>query len=1071
MRSKFQVALSIATMSAVLLGGNLALAQSPAPIDGDVRAIMTAVSGGADPEALLSQLAESLDTQAALVDSTVRYADLGVLRAAAERPAAENEKRPDYSTVGELGITAEEVSKSPADFDGRAVCWRSRLFNVLELDGTTYFQAYYQDSHIPFVAYHPHQTKLTTGDWVKVCGQLAGAWTGNNAFGVEIRQPLMRADLIDAMAAPVPTPLAARSAPNPPSAAAVSTPAPTRPALAAATPAACVWNAELAQPAGPDNRSWAEPGETFTRTMRVRNSSTCPWDQGFKLVQVGGDKLGAEETIDVPPTGAGRTVDLVVKMVAPQERRMYQSVWQMQGPSGERFGPENPVAIQVPVPMDQPVQVGRFVIRAFEVNRQKELMQQNGRPYYAAGMFALVRLKVTYLGPAKEFENYSTLASDFTFSVHDDKGRVIDAGSDGRAGGMARQMLGGHGAISEEIEVNAPERQMLIAFDVPEDAQDLWLDLASRDKSQGLSIILQPATADKAETHDGQFIQAKAMVVAPAPPCQLAADLVAVPESPELVTVESGETIHKVWRIRNTSTCRWGKGFKWTFVGGDRLDAPEAVDVPSIGPRETADIQVDLSAPTDRGMHASIWQMQDPGGKVFGAEGRALVQVPLAMNQDVQIGRWTVRALQVNRQKEVMGATRPYYAKGMFALVRLQVTYAGPAEQYENYSTLGTDFTLSVLDDQGRTFDSGQDRRVGTMVRAALEGLKSPWDELEVNAPTQVLVAFEVAEDSNELWLNLVSQDKSEGASVHLRPGGSEQDASNPKKFVDAAGIAMPAVAPSCTLGAELVAEGTSPDNTAQPGEQFVKVWRLKNTGTCAWGEGFRWTFVEGEKLGAAGAVKLPVVPVDAMVDLKVRMTAPATPGSFEATWQMQDPAGEKFGAGGKALVHVPVGMNQDTTIGQWVIRAVEVNRQKDVWHEKTVWYADGIFALIRLRVTYLGPEDPTDNPHAMENDLTFTAHDDKGRVFNLPSEDRVGDYARWMVSNHAAPDDFIKANQVDYPVLIAFDVPEDVNELYLDIKLRNADPPQGVSIQLLTYKSKRDQTYEGPFSLAPAVD
>ncbi|MFN3762162.1 MAG: NBR1-Ig-like domain-containing protein, partial [Anaerolineae bacterium] len=41
---------------------------------------------------------------------------------------------------------------------------------------------------------------------------------------------------------------------------------------------------------------------------------------------------------------------------------------------------------------------------------------------------------------------------------------------------------------------------------------------------------------------------------------------------------------------------------------------------------------------------------------------------------------------------------------------------------------------------------------------------------------------------------------------------------------------------PGCTLNARWVADVTVPDNTAfAPNTPFVKTWRVRNSGTCAW--------------------------------------------------------------------------------------------------------------------------------------------------------------------------------------------------------------------------------------------
>ncbi|MBC7228016.1 MAG: hypothetical protein H5T61_12435, partial [Thermoflexales bacterium] len=56
-----------------------------------------------------------------------------------------------------------------------------------------------------------------------------------------------------------------------------------------------------------------------------------------------------------------------------------------------------------------------------------------------------------------------------------------------------------------------------------------------------------------------------------------------------------------------------------------------------------------------------------------------------------------------------------------------------------------------------------------------------------------------------------------------------------------------PTTAAGCTLGARWVADVTVPDNTAfAPGIPFVKTWRVRNSGTCAWEPGTKLVFISG---------------------------------------------------------------------------------------------------------------------------------------------------------------------------------------------------------------------------------
>jgi len=100
-----------------------------------------------------------------------------------------------------------------------------------------------------------------------------------------------------------------------------------------------------------------------------------------------------------------------------------------------------------------------------------------------------------------------------------------------------------------------------------------------------------------------------------------------------------------------------------------------------------------------------------------------------------------------------------------------------------------------------------------------------------------------------------------------------------------------------CMLRAAYVADVTIADNTKlEEGQAFVKTWRIRNSGTCTWGEGTKFVYISGETFGAPASVAVPTTAPDAQVDISVSMTAPAVPGTYRSNWQLQDPSGEAYG-------------------------------------------------------------------------------------------------------------------------------------------------------------------------------
>jgi WD40 repeat protein len=120
--------------------------------------------------------------------------------------------------------------------------------------------------------------------------------------------------------------------------------------------------------------------------------------------------------------------------------------------------------------------------------------------------------------------------------------------------------------------------------------------------------------------------------------------------------------------------------------------------------------------------------------------------------------------------------------------------------------------------------------------------------------------------------------------------------------------VVMPPVAQACTDMATFVGDVTIPDNSAVvPGVQLDKTWRFRNTGTCAWGSGYRLAFVGGSALGAQPQRPIPLTPPGGVVDVTTVMFAPTAPGGYRGVWQLLNAAGAAFGPRATIAIQVPL--------------------------------------------------------------------------------------------------------------------------------------------------------------------
>jgi hypothetical protein len=106
-------------------------------------------------------------------------------------------------------------------------------------------------------------------------------------------------------------------------------------------------------------------------------------------------------------------------------------------------------------------------------------------------------------------------------------------------------------------------------------------------------------------------------------------------------------------------------------------------------------------------------------------------------------------------------------------------------------------------------------------------------------------------------------------------------------------------------LPCELAAAGnpldvTIPDDTPiEPGQRFIKTWRLVNRGACVWDGTYSVIWISGDNLAPFTAYPLPtrVLPGET-VDISIEMMAPPWQGRYTSYWMLRSPSGKLFGLG-----------------------------------------------------------------------------------------------------------------------------------------------------------------------------
>jgi len=83
--------------------------------------------------------------------------------------------------------------------------------------------------------------------------------------------------------------------------------------------------------------------------------------------------------------------------------------------------------------------------------------------------------------------------------------------------------------------------------------------------------------------------------------------------------IAPGAEFTKIWKIRNNGNVAWPEKTVLSYVYGDRLSSPAAVQLPNaVAPGEELDVAVTMAAPSDVGKYSNYWRLCGPEGSFFG---------------------------------------------------------------------------------------------------------------------------------------------------------------------------------------------------------------------------------------------------------------------------------------------------------------------------------------------------------------------------------------------------------------------------------------------------------------------
>src|SRR5689334_5270468 len=114
--------------------------------------------------------------------------------------------------------------------------------------------------------------------------------------------------------------------------------------------------------------------------------------------------------------------------------------------------------------------------------------------------------------------------------------------------------------------------------------------------------------------------------------------------------------------------------------------------------------------------------------------------------------------------------------------------------------------------------------------------------------------------------------------------------------------FASPVPVSKCDAAAFLT-DVTYPDGSlVTRNSTFVKIWRIKNVGTCSWTPSYSLVFSGGDAMSGPAVVSVSAnVNPGQYIELPVTLTSPNTDGHYRGYWKLRSPSGALFGIGPQA--------------------------------------------------------------------------------------------------------------------------------------------------------------------------
>ena len=392
-----------------------------------------------------------------------------------------------------------------------------------------------------------------------------------------------------------------------------------------------------------------DPGATFKKTWRLRNSGTCTWTTAYTMVFDTGERMGNTTSVAFPSSVApGATIDLSVDMTAPSNPGRYFGYWKFKNAAGTLFGigvnANRSWWVEINVIGTPTTSVALdFTARAGEATWSsgagglsfpgtdgdtKGFALKLDQPNFESGVVA--NKPGLLFSPHQITNGYiQAVYPDFTVQSGDRFQATVgcqagatscyvafrldyQVGNTIRTFWTFREKFEGW-TYNANLNLSALAGQnvkfilYMSAWGSPVGDRAIW----------GNPVIVRQGGAPATVTPGGPTITPGPVTVPPSA-CDRA-QFIADVTIPDRTVVNPGATFTKTWRLKNVGTCAWTTSYQLVFSSGAQLGAPSSATFPkNVAVGETVDVSVNMTAPSAPGSYRGFWMFKNANGALFG---------------------------------------------------------------------------------------------------------------------------------------------------------------------------------------------------------------------------------------------------------------------------------------------------------------------------------------------------------------------------------------------------------------------------------------------------------------------